>query len=370
MITNNVFLKNLFITIITFVFIYELFDDNFYYELSYYLICCCLFWTIVLFQKLFLFFMGVNSSIMLVFHVVILLGLFYLVGRFFNKNKYLIDDSTYLALLYNFGFLLVLLCIVIDVMDYIKKDSIFIGFVLIIAVYIMYSLFSTYRLINLIQVNYKKKYLEKLINESKKQIENIEDENQAVRHLRHDFQNHLLIINNLVLDNNNEDALKYLKSISHHYQFDQKQTISGLVYLDTVLNAKENLFPSIEFVFDVERSSVNIDEFDLCTVIFNLLDNAIKEVVTDDKPKIILVIKKHNDDVLINMSNSYKNLNSSKVENGLHGLGLKIVESVVNKYSGHMSIDINEDFNVNIIMKDYHLDNNNTYLHHNSGIVI
>lgn len=100
-----------------------------------------------------------------------------------------------------------------------------------------------------------------------------------------------------------------------------------------------------------------MDDVDLCILLGNLLDNCIEAVEKVNNRFIELIIDKNNDVVFINLRNTF-DLNSLKYENGEyissktdgknHGIGMKNIENIINKYNGNIVIDINEYFNTYI----------------------
>lgn len=92
----------------------------------------------------------------------------------------------------------------------------------------------------------------------------------------------------------------------------------------------------------------------------NILDNAIEAALKCENEKYILLNMKYDQGTfLISLKNSY-NGNSkksngkfltTKVDNKNHGIGLKSVESIVQKYSGKMKISHNQnEFEIMIML--------------------
>ena len=84
------------------------------------------------------------------------------------------------------------------------------------------------------------------------------------------------------------------------------------------------------------------DEYDLISLLGNLLDNAIEACAKCTDPTIKLEIKNYKDYLSITVINStaepvLKNnpeLKTTKKDKELHGIGLSSIQSVVDKYSG------------------------------------
>lgn len=162
-------------------------------------------------------------------------------------------------------------------------------------------------------------------------------EEKEIRSIKHDIKNHLSIIKHL---ENKGDINQYINKVLPVIDnLDVLQVqLTGNVYLDAILYSKMNEFPNISLKWDIHIDELKIDDVDLCVLIFNLLDNAChaaSEVNGEVKLKI------HQDDfhLFIKVSNTcFDGLVANKKIND-SGLGLKIINSIVNKYNGKMEID-------------------------------
>ena len=105
---------------------------------------------------------------------------------------------------------------------------------------------------------------------------------------------------------------------------------------------------------------VAIDMFDMCTIISNLLNNAIEacEKIQEDKRIIEFEIAGYNSQIFISVRNSYdmesiinqkQKFITTKEDKLNHGIGLENVRRTVKKYDGDMRISqVNERFIVSI----------------------
>ena len=111
----------------------------------------------------------------------------------------------------------------------------------------------------------------------------------------------------------------------------------------------------INFSFDVHISSLNyIDDYDLVTVLGNLLDNAL-EAAEKSKEKIITLSTDHRNtyDVLI-LTNSCdepplannKHLLTTKKNKNSHGIGIKSAKKALKKYNGDIEWDYDDKNNI------------------------
>ena len=176
------------------------------------------------------------------------------------------------------------------------------------------------------------------------------------RTVHHDHKNHMLAISELIKENKNEDALKYI----HNYLTIENKLIneikSGNDIINVIVSSKiaETSERGIEFIYEIEYlNDLKMDDIDICALLANLLDNAVEscEKVINKNPKINLKIFKKNEMLLIQVVNSIhsnfikkKYLFSTEKDNiQLHGWGMISIENVVRKYGGIKEYHINDD---------------------------
>ena len=136
--------------------------------------------------------------------------------------------------------------------------------------------------------------------------------------------------------------------------------------VDIIFNYKyfEAKEKNIKIVFDVdmlENYNFSMSENELCAVFSNVLDNAIEACtnIVGFDPIIQVSLKKANDMLFFRVQNPciqcQKNASgkfiSTKDDKLLHGIGLRSVTSVIEKYDGHIVYDIEgNSFVIDIMM--------------------
>lgn len=170
---------------------------------------------------------------------------------------------------------------------------------------------------------------------------------EDMRKLRHDLKNHIFCMDALLVDHEYDKLHKYflkLKEPLPHIAF----VDAGSITLNAILNskialAKEN---SIKMTTLIQLpETLCIDDLDLCSVVSNLCDNAIEATkleMTENKPVIHLEIRMINNYLSIMVSNPISHdvlkdnphLSSSKGDSSMHGLGIKIIKLIAEKYDG------------------------------------
>lgn len=172
-------------------------------------------------------------------------------------------------------------------------------------------------------------------------IENFEKENNKIQKVKHDIKNHLHIIKEL---NNIEEIKKYIDNIYSDLNYIHSiQKISGYSAIDILFTIKEQQYPNIHYSYNIDISDITINIKDLCSILFNLIDNASQNIAMSNPNVYIQLVQQFND-LIITVSNSFdKSFTLDQKKGKDHGYGLQIVEEIVDKYNGNMNIEVQSD---------------------------
>lgn len=192
----------------------------------------------------------------------------------------------------------------------------------------------------------------------KRRLEEAENFYGSVRKVRHEMKNHMANIKGLVAGEKYGEVEKYIGKLDETIQELDYKFSTGNAVTDIIVNDKYRraVKSGIDFrvTFDY-RESDTISAFDMGIILNNLLDNAIEacEKVERTKRRISLSLKRRNNFLLVEVENSFdgalkwKNgdvLPATVKQSGLpellmeHGIGLKNVKDVADRYFGYMDI--------------------------------
>ena len=177
------------------------------------------------------------------------------------------------------------------------------------------------------------------------QSEVIMESQNRVRALRHDMKNHILALQVLVQRKEVEEANQYLDSMKNFMTNPEEYVKTGNDMVDSLLNYK---IQKANEVLNVVETKISIPEqlrlrsFDLNVLLGNLLDNAIDASMQTENKKLKITIKLDKGILFLNICNScqrivdgWKNfLETTKEDKVNHGIGLKNVRRIVEKYHG------------------------------------
>lgn len=186
---------------------------------------------------------------------------------------------------------------------------------------------------------------------------------KEMRSVRHDLKHHLLSINNYLDSGNISEAQQYIRSMMDSYlPITKKYINTDNMAFDAIVNAKITLCNEkrIAFEISIESGSLSgLDQIDTGILFGNLLDNAIEAAENTVTKHVSLMVQIKGEYLSILVSNSIdssvlehnKQLNSSKTDKELHGIGLKSVKTVVEKYAGMLQfLEENHEFICDILL--------------------
>ena len=205
-----------------------------------------------------------------------------------------------------------------------------------------------------------KQYLEEQV----KQYEYLNEREKKTKKLRHDIRGHLYFLNKLKKEGRDQEFEEYFQDIIGKVDDLGNSINVGNDIVNAVLNKACAEAKSKNIKINVVGhfpSQCNISAYNLCTIFFNLLSNAIEAADKTTKRKIWVVCQYTEKVIIIEIGNYYcdsnkldKNrLHTTKSEKEYHGWGMKNVEDSVSDCKGLMDIEIKDDkFIVSITLKN------------------
>ncbi|WP_333888256.1 sensor histidine kinase [Clostridium sp.] len=193
------------------------------------------------------------------------------------------------------------------------------------------------------------------------QIKNMEEIIKIIRQEKHDFANHINVIQGLCLLNKPDTVEKidsYVRKISGTIHASFRYLNTGNDYIDGMLSIKNNyaMKNNIDFkaIIDEPFSSIKIREDELISIMSNLIDNAFEAFTKSDvgNKEISITTFKEDTNFCIEIADNgdvipeniiekiFNRGFSTKVkQNDLHGFGLYITKQLVEKNNGTISVE-------------------------------
>ena len=236
------------------------------------------------------------------------------------------------------------------VVDSNNYKFIFINMVLIFIICII-LIYIFNKIVNVMTENARQKFLIKQSEYYEKQIEADRKHINNTRKIKHDMKNHMYAIRNMAKNNMSKDIITYTNDILGKIEGEKVYINTGNYLIDGILNVKfeEVKNQGIDFKYDVKiPEGIKLPEFEVITILGNLLDNAIEGVKSIKDNRYIEVFISYKDsNLLIKIVNTFdglvikdnKGFVSRKEEKTYHGIGLENVREQVEKSNGYMNID-------------------------------
>ena len=192
---------------------------------------------------------------------------------------------------------------------------------------------------------------------------------EKMRIIKHDIKNHLICIQGFLSYNKIKDAENYIAEIIN-YMADTDYIIrTGNNIADIILNAKSKQIEENNIKFDctiIMPILHNINDFDLCIILGNAIDNAIEGCnrIKDqnilknisvksavDKGYLLIEIKNTYDNKIKRINGKFYTEKANKLN---HGYGLKNISDTLKKYNGMYEIYTEDKFFKLLIMIPYY----------------
>lgn len=174
--------------------------------------------------------------------------------------------------------------------------------------------------------------------------------------VRHDMKNHLISLSAFAEREEWSKLKKYLSQIYHAGMIDEQDIETGNHVVNAIVNAKRLIARQKDIKFDCSiniSKPLAIDEYDLCIIWGNILDNALEAADIAEQERHIHVqaetVKKN---LIICIKNSVKpGMLPEKFGIQNWGTGLRNVNKIVQKENGIMDIELKDTvFEISIML--------------------
>lgn len=274
----------------------------------------------------------INSGFIQAIIFLILCSLF----RYYYKNQ---EDYSFKS---KYSWLLILIAIgtaLIGVLT-VNENS---PYDYLIALILLFINFLNFYIYNLEQESFKAQHELKLIETSnyayQNQIKIMNESQQKIRFLRHDFYRHMNKLKLLSEENDIQSIKQYLNEMEDAVVIKKEYSKTGNEDVDSLLNYELSLAAEFgtEIIYDVNLpEKLNLSSFDMTIILGNLMDNAIEALRYSEKKLLKVNIQFNKGIIRIDIENSYDPKYRKKSDGREHGIGLLSVENTLQKYHGKL----------------------------------
>ena len=195
---------------------------------------------------------------------------------------------------------------------------------------------------------------EKLLKETEEmhsQEAELRELHQNVRQLKHDMKNHLMVMTSYLNSEEYDQARAYTSELLDKFSTMHSYIETGNVLLNHILNEKLSYAKSMGILVKAEIENLafaKMDRMDFSALLSNMLDNAIEALLREKEEELSQRLQMQ---VVISAQRGYEticvknqisssvfvknpNLETSKEEKDLHGLGVGKIKAIVAQYGG------------------------------------
>lgn len=179
-----------------------------------------------------------------------------------------------------------------------------------------------------------------------KQTVEIQNMYRQMQEWRHDYRNHIQNMKNR-LDGDQGELEQYLDELADDLTQTDTSIQTGNVMADAVLNSKLSVAEQKNIQLNVKAhipKGIEMTDVEMCSVLGNLLDNAIEacEKLPCDKRFLRVYIDKFKGQFYLSVQNSSPSIQRDKgifrtTKAGTHGFGLFRIDRIAKKYGGYVN---------------------------------
>ncbi len=176
-------------------------------------------------------------------------------------------------------------------------------------------------------------------------------QNKDISHFRHDWNNHVNIMQSMFAEGKYEDAKNYFAALPGVSEQKRGKVLSGNEAVDMVLALKMPVLEEkgIDFLLEGNLAGLSyMSVVDICTLFFNLIDNAVEAASQCETERFFRIKANQNANLIcVTFENSMRGvikkegdkILSTKIAEGEHGIGLQNVSEIVARYHGEQTIE-------------------------------
>ncbi|MDO4289265.1 MAG: GHKL domain-containing protein [Eubacterium sp.] len=190
-------------------------------------------------------------------------------------------------------------------------------------------------------------FLKQQIENERRYYRSLETSSEEIRKMRHDLKNTLTALYGYLEEGRVETAIAFIQKSSA--QAAARTSVTGYSALDALIYAKGERARGLKTVFETQIAlppGLSVDEMDLCIILGNALDNALEasEKLPPKQRRVLLQMKAFGGMLMVKVTNStfekqIETLQTCKKDKRNHGLGLKTIRDLTEKYDGIVQIE-------------------------------
>jgi signal transduction histidine kinase len=198
-------------------------------------------------------------------------------------------------------------------------------------------------------------------SESVQELDRANQLYDAMRMLRHELKNDILSMEIMLKGKEYDKLEKHFSEITKSNAAILDRIECGNRVLNNILNVKKIDCNNRGVAFDAIAAvpaELPFDEKDLASLLVNLIDNAAEASLKTNAPSVSVKMKSEKNYCFITVINPVSgdilsdnpNLGTTKRDKSIHGIGLRVVKNIVDKYNGHIKFEQEGDMFIASLM--------------------
>lgn len=179
------------------------------------------------------------------------------------------------------------------------------------------------------------------------QVQLQKQENDSFRKIKHDYINITNTAKGLIEIGKPEKAVKILSQINEDmlnvsgFSLSMNETVNIILYAKSQQASTKGI--KLDISID-ESSPILINDYDLCRILSNLIDNALNAVLLSNNGKLCKIrITASDEELIIETKNNFDAKQNKIKKSKLHGNGIGIIKEIISKYDGKYSASQQDD---------------------------
>lgn len=244
----------------------------------------------------------------------------------------------------------IMLEIILDQLNSPFYSLFWIGFMLVLSIGVFYAFVhrGIARYYRALSEHYKETF-----DSEYSYFQDYKEQQQDMAKFRHDWKNHMLLLQTMMENQNYEKAKAYFNDLTDRNEVAGGRIVTGNEILDIILSAKSMEMESskIECTFNGGLEALHyMESVDCCVLFSNLIDNAIEANCKYDGKRWLRIHTIHNHGhIVISIENQMngelkqegEQLLTTKEDSSRHGIGMQNAIEVIRKYNGEYQIQAN-----------------------------
>ena len=269
--------------------------------------------------------------------------------RIAGKRKRLIEGKLYACLLF-LPLVTIFLCVYLYRMDTISsKDKTFLNIMIPILIFSNFLVLAVVEKMSRLQNDhYELDFYKSKVQMEKQYYDHLDELEQKQVSVRHDIKHYVSVMKVFVEENRTEELRKLLDSFEKGMEKITPHVYTNNRMVNAILSEKKSVAERkgifMNFTIEPNVDLSFISDIDSISLFGNLIDNAVRaesEAAVETREVVLKLFEGDGQFNILNIINHFAKVEKSggtfittKKEDGIHGIGLKNVRAIIQKYHG------------------------------------